>query len=68
MDDYRQQTGQEPFTDAEWDDLKRRSDDFRERIKQPFVAPEEPGRNSACPCGSGDKYKRCCLSSTQGRG
>ncbi len=22
---------------------------------------EEPGRNSLCPCGSGEKYKRCCL-------
>lgn len=20
-----------------------------------------PGRNDPCPCGSGDKYKRCCL-------
>lgn len=23
------------------------------------------GRNDACPCGSGKKYKRCCLSTTQ---
>ncbi len=22
--------------------------------------PPEPGRNSTCPCGSGQKYKRCC--------
>ena len=22
---------------------------------------EEIGRNEACPCGSGKKYKRCCL-------
>jgi len=22
---------------------------------------EEIGRNDACPCGSGKKYKRCCL-------
>lgn len=36
---------------------------------QPPVAPKsrrptaakEPGRNSLCPCGSGKKYKRCCL-------
>ncbi|MFP3903958.1 MAG: SEC-C metal-binding domain-containing protein, partial [Armatimonadota bacterium] len=25
-----------------------------------FVAEEEPGRNDPCPCGSGQKYKRCC--------
>ncbi|MBI5193059.1 MAG: SEC-C domain-containing protein [Nitrospirae bacterium] len=22
----------------------------------------KPGRNEPCPCGSGKKYKRCCLS------
>jgi hypothetical protein len=21
----------------------------------------EPGRNDPCPCGSGKKYKKCCL-------
>jgi hypothetical protein len=21
----------------------------------------KPGRNDPCPCGSGNKYKRCCL-------
>lgn len=25
------------------------------------------GRNEACPCGSGKKFKRCCLSAPQGR-
>jgi hypothetical protein len=24
------------------------------------VAPDAPGRNDPCPCGSGAKYKRCC--------
>lgn len=28
--------------------------------RQPIVKEEEPGRNDPCPCGSGDKYKRCC--------
>ena len=23
------------------------------------------GRNDPCPCGSGKKYKRCCLNTTQ---
>ena len=23
--------------------------------------PPEAGRNDPCPCGSGEKYKRCCL-------
>jgi hypothetical protein len=28
-----------------------------------IVGQIKPGRNDACPCGSGNKYKRCCLSS-----
>ena len=26
---------------------------------------EERGRNDTCPCGSGKKYKRCCLDSDE---
>lgn len=26
----------------------------------PPVTVEKPGRNAPCPCGSGEKYKRCC--------
>lgn len=28
--------------------------------KQPYVAPNKPGRNMPCECGSGKKYKHCC--------
>lgn len=28
---------------------------------QPVVAAPEPGRNEPCHCGSGRKYKKCCL-------
>jgi preprotein translocase subunit SecA len=28
--------------------------------REPIVKEEEPGRNDPCPCGSGEKYKRCC--------
>lgn len=24
-------------------------------------AAQDPGRNAPCPCGSGKKYKKCCL-------
>ena len=27
----------------------------------PYVAPAKIGRNDPCPCGSGKKYKKCCL-------
>lgn len=26
-----------------------------------YVAQREPSRNSPCPCGSGKKYKKCCM-------
>jgi len=29
--------------------------------QQPFVHDEKVGRNDPCPCGSGKKYKKCCL-------
>ncbi|WP_413470046.1 SEC-C metal-binding domain-containing protein [Pseudomonas marginalis] len=25
------------------------------------LVPKRHGRNDQCPCGSGSKYKRCCL-------
>ncbi|MEQ1674882.1 MAG: SEC-C metal-binding domain-containing protein [Candidatus Nitrotoga sp.] len=29
---------------------------------EPYIRPEPKiGRNDPCPCGSGKKYKKCCL-------
>jgi len=28
---------------------------------QPVINPQKIGRNDLCPCGSGKKYKHCCL-------
>lgn len=31
-------------------------------FEEPYVRPEpKTGRNDPCPCGSGKKYKKCCL-------
>ncbi|MGM0829997.1 MAG: SEC-C metal-binding domain-containing protein [Bacillota bacterium] len=30
-------------------------------IPQPVINDEKVGRNDPCPCGSGKKYKKCCL-------
>jgi len=30
------------------------------RIRQSVPGSAAPGRNTACPCGSGKKYKKCC--------
>ena len=27
----------------------------------PYQAPQKIGRNAPCPCGSGKKYKKCCI-------
>jgi hypothetical protein len=29
-------------------------------VAKPYRAPPKVGRNEACPCGSGKKYKKCC--------
>jgi uncharacterized protein YchJ len=30
-------------------------------VKVPVVRSDKVGRNESCPCGSGKKYKKCCL-------
>ena len=38
-------------------------DDFLERKPAPFLRTEKQvGRNDPCPCGSGKKFKKCCMS------
>lgn len=32
-----------------------------ERLGRTFVKRTSIGRNTTCPCGSGRKYKKCCL-------
>lgn len=36
---------------------------FRFRKTRPIVRDYKVGRNDPCPCGSGLKYKNCCLDS-----
>ena len=44
----------------------RGRDDSLERKPAPFLRTEKPvGRNDPCPCGSGQKFKKCCLSRNQ---
>jgi uncharacterized protein len=36
------------------------------QASQPFIRNERKiGRNEPCPCGSGKKYKQCCLTRLQ---
>lgn len=32
-----------------------------EKFYKPIVKPKKIGRNDPCPCGSGKKYKKCCI-------
>ena len=41
---------------------RRRSQEFPTRPRPVRASrPNKPGRNDPCPCGSGRKYKKCCL-------
>ena len=45
---------------AEWDAARTRTNVAGASVKQRKV-----GRNEPCPCGSGKKYKKCCLDSDE---
>lgn len=38
---------------------------FKRSWRQPMKAIKLPGRNDICLCGSGLKYKKCCLDTDQ---
>lgn len=35
--------------------------DMVKRLQQPYQKQKRIGRNDSCPCGSGEKFKNCCL-------
>jgi uncharacterized protein len=37
-------------------------------VARPVQARRAPGRNDSCPCGSGRKYKQCCLGKANANG
>jgi hypothetical protein len=40
----------------------KQREEFLERKPAPFLRTEKPvGRNDPCPCGSGKKFKKCCM-------
>ncbi len=41
--------------------LKEVGDTLWQRVSKPATAATKIGRNAPCPCGSGRKYKKCCL-------
>ncbi|MGB3368363.1 MAG: SEC-C metal-binding domain-containing protein [Acidaminobacteraceae bacterium] len=53
------------YTLEGWDDIL--TEEKRKEIKKTYMATktvvkgDKIGRNDPCPCGSGKKYKKCCL-------
>ncbi|MDR2483473.1 MAG: DUF1186 domain-containing protein [Treponema sp.] len=46
----------------DYDEYGSDDDDYREEDDGPVMPPpKRAGRNDPCPCGSGKKYKNCCL-------
>ncbi len=54
------------YTLPEWEDVlseEKRDEITKEwRLSKQAVSEKSVGRNDACPCGSGKKYKKCCMS------
>jgi hypothetical protein len=56
----------EPLWTKYGPELARRHHEVRQAVvahaasRSPMAQPAIPGRNAPCPCGSGQKFKRCC--------
>lgn len=52
------------YTLPQWDEIlseeKRKEITKEQRESGTIIKEKTPGRNDACPCGSGKKYKKCC--------
>ncbi|MBI4910674.1 MAG: SEC-C domain-containing protein [Acidobacteria bacterium] len=61
----KQNSKPQPEVDLEIDALLNKSEQEKQNSKPQPVHVEKIGRNEVCPCGSGIKYKRCCLGKSQ---
>jgi len=47
--------------DEDYSDLPFEQDDYEYEPPMTIVKEKKIGRNEPCPCGSGKKYKKCCM-------
>jgi len=47
--------------DVRLDELKARGHELARRVELDEPTVKSISRNAPCPCGSGHKYKRCCM-------
>lgn len=59
-DEWEEEFEEEEEEEEEWDDADW-GEDTRDETPPPLRRPAAPGRNDPCPCGSGLKYKKCCM-------
>ena len=45
----------------EFEDDYEDNDNFEAEVMKPLQKKKKIGRNEPCPCGSGKKYKKCCM-------
>ena len=43
------------------DDLLAKAESRKQQVETGEIPGVKVGRNDPCPCGSGKKYKRCCM-------
>ncbi len=57
---YRVNVVSQPKLENPLENASTNNPSGEEYENQPIVKEDETGRNEACPCGSGKKYKNCC--------
>lgn len=48
-----------------WAGYNEEEDELTDDQEEPYHAPFKIGRNDPCPCGSGKKFKKCCIEKYQ---
>jgi len=56
-----EQKGVEVEDMAEGTPMTEAAEEHRGAGRRTYTKADEPGRNDPCPCGSGKKYKKCCM-------
>ena len=61
-------TAQDPISDGQDGHVHGPDCNHGHHHQMPVRKVARPGRNEPCHCGSGRKYKKCCLGADEARG
>jgi uncharacterized protein YecA (UPF0149 family) len=59
--EWKKITRQQIIKEAEGKEVPVKTVDMKEAKKAGVVVPIKVGKDKPCPCGSGKKFKRCCM-------